>query len=144
MAAADVGLRGRVVGVDRDAIEPALENANVVAICGDLSDAAVTGQILELLGGTADVVLCDAAPKLTGVRDRDRALEEELLRAVDDALATLLKPGGSLLLKVLQGPEAQEVERGIRKRFGSAKQVKVAATRKGSSERYLLGREFKS
>jgi 23S rRNA (uridine2552-2'-O)-methyltransferase len=143
VAAAAVGPRGRVVGVDRAEIDPTLENANVVALVADLSDPSLGEQILGLLGGQADVLLSDAAPKLTGVRDRDRALEEELLLEIDEVMGPLLRPGGSLLLKVLQGPEAQEVERRIRKRFESAKQVKLAATRKGSSERYLLARKFK-
>ncbi len=144
MAAAEVGPRGRVVGVDRAPVEPPLENANVVAFIGDLADPAVAERILELLDGTADVLLSDAAPKLTGVRERDRALEEELLLGVDQVMGSLLRTGGSLLLKILQGPEAQELERGIRKRFESAKQVRPAATRKGSTERYLLARGFKS
>ena len=143
VAADAVGARGRVVGVDRTAIDPPLDNPNVVAFVGDLLDPALPERILDLLDGPADVLLSDAAPKLTGVRDRDRAQEEELLAGVNELLGRLLSPGGPLLLKVLQGPEAQELERGIRKRFESAKQVKVAATRKGSSERYLLGRGFK-
>ena len=143
VAADAVGARGRVVGVDRTAIDPPLDNPNVVVFAGDLLDPAVSERILDLLDGPADVLLSDAAPKLTGVRDRDRAQEEELLAGVNELLGRLLSPGGPLLLKVLQGPEAQELERGIRRRFESAKQVKVAATRKGSSERYLLGRGFK-
>ena len=143
VAADAVGARGRVVGVDRSAIDPPLDNPNVVAFVGDLLDPAVCERILGLLDGPADVLLSDAAPKLTGVRDRDRAQEEELLAGVNEVLGRLLSPGGPLLLKVLQGPEAKEIERGIRRRFESAKQVKVAATRKGSNERYLLGRGFK-
>ena len=108
------------------------------------SAAAGWLRLLVLLAGRADVLLSDAAPKLTGVRDRDRALEEELLLGVNEALGGLLQEGGSLLLKVLQGPEAQELERRIRSRFESAKQVKTAATRKGSTERYLLARGFKT
>ena len=87
--------------------------------------------------------LSDAAPKLTGIRDRDRAAEEDLLCAVEALLPALLRPDGDLLLKILEGPEAQEVDRRIRKLFASAKTVKVRATRKGSSERYLLARKFR-
>ena len=132
------------MGVDRAAIEPEFDNANIVAFRGDLLEVAVAEQIVSLLDGQAQVLLSDAAPKLTGVRDRDRAMEEELLLGVAEVMGRLLEPGGSLLLKVLQGPEAQEVERGIRRRFDSAKQVKTSATRKGSSERYLLARGFKA
>jgi 23S rRNA (uridine2552-2'-O)-methyltransferase len=120
VAAEAVGPRGRVVGIDRSEMEPLSDNANVVALIGDLLDEAVGEQIVDLLDGSAHVLLSDAAPKLTGVRDRDRALEEELLLGVNQLMARILQPGGSLLLKVLQGPEAQEVERQIRRRFDSA------------------------
>ena len=141
-AAQDVGPSGRVVGIDRAAIDPPLAEANVTALCGDLSEPETAARLCEALGGPADVVLCDAAPKLTGIRDRDRAAEEELLCAVEALLPRLLRPGGDLLLKILDGPEAQQIDLRIRKRFGRAKAQKVQATRKGSSERYLLARGF--
>lgn len=141
-AAQDVGPSGRVVGIDRAAIDPPLGLANVTALCGDLADPETVERLRDALGGPADVVLCDAAPKLTGVRDRDRAAEEDLLCAVEALLPRLLRPGGDLLLKILDGPEAQQVDLRIRKSFARAKTQKVQATRKGSSERYLLARGF--
>ena len=141
-AAADVGPTGRIAGIDRAAIDPPLSLPNVVALEGDLADPGTRARLLETLGGPADVVLSDAAPKLTGIRDRDRAAEEDLLCAVEALLPGLLRPGGDLLLKILEGPEAQEIDRRIRRRFRRAKTVKVRATRKGSSERYLLARDF--
>jgi 23S rRNA (uridine2552-2'-O)-methyltransferase len=143
VASAAVGARGRVVGVDRAEIEPSLENKNVFAICGDLAEPRVWKDILEVLGGLADVVLCDAAPKLTGVRATDCAREEALLEAVEAALPTLLRPGGSLLLKILEGPDAQRVERRIRDRFERARGLKPSASRKGTTERYLLARGYR-
>jgi 23S rRNA (uridine2552-2'-O)-methyltransferase len=143
VASAAVGARGRVVGVDRAEIEPSLKNENVIAICGDLAEPRVWKDILKALGGPADVVLCDAAPKLTGVRATDCAREEVLLEAVEAALPTLLQPGGSLLLKILEGPDAQRVERRIRERFERARGVKPSASRKGTTERYLLARDYR-
>jgi 23S rRNA (uridine2552-2'-O)-methyltransferase len=89
-------------------------------------------------------VLCDAAPKLTGVRDVDRAAEERLLEAVEALLPRLLAPGGDLLLKILEGPEAQRIEHRIRQSFTSARTAKSTATRKGSSERYLVARGYRA
>jgi 23S rRNA (uridine2552-2'-O)-methyltransferase len=143
VASAAVGARGRVVGVDRVEIEPPLKNENVIAICGDLAEPSVWKGILETLGGLADAVLSDAAPKLTGVRATDCAREEALLEGVEAALPTLLRPGGSLLLKILESPEAQRVERRIRDRFERARGVKPGASRKGTTERYLLARGFR-
>ena len=142
VAAAEVGPRGRVAGIDITAIDPPLDLTNVFSSIGDLAAPGCADAILEALAGPADVVLCDAAPKLTGVRPTDRAREEALLEAVEALLPRILRPRGDLLLKILEGPEAQQVERRIRARFERAKAVRPAATRKGSTERYLLARGY--
>lgn len=144
VAAQTVGPRGLVVGVDLAAIEPALKNENVIAYCGDLGDPALAAKLLADLGGSADVLLCDAAPKLTGVRATDRAREELLLESVEALIPQLLKRDGDILLKILEGPEAAQIDRRIRKAFGRAKTVKPTSSRKGSTERYLLARGFGS
>lgn len=139
-----VGAGGRVVGVDLAGIEPPLGLANAIAIQADLADPGVAAPILEALGGApADVLLCDAAPKLTGVRATDRAREETLLEAVEGLVPALLREGGDMLLKLLEGPEAQAVERRLRSRFARAKATRPAASRKGTSERYLVARGYR-
>ena len=143
VAARVVGPTGRVVGVDVAAVEPPIENENVIALCGDLGDPDLATRLLEALGGRADVLLSDAAPKLTGVRAVDRAGEEALLESIAARIPQLLRPGGALLLKVLEGPEAQAIDRRIRAGFDRAKTVKAAASRKGTSERYLLARGYR-
>jgi len=142
VAAAAVGPKGRVVGVDRDAVDPPLENANVVAFVADLEQPRVAERILEALGGPADVLLSDAAPKLTGIRATDRANEERLLEAIEALVPALLAPGGDLLVKILEGPEAQQIDKRIRRGFARAKTVKPKASRKGTTERYLLARDY--
>jgi 23S rRNA (uridine2552-2'-O)-methyltransferase len=138
VAAAAVGPTGRIVGVDRAPIDPPLAIANVAAFAGDIADVSVVAAMLAELGALADVVLSDAAPKLTGIRAVDRANEEALLTAVADRLPALLRTGGALVLKILEGPEAQAIDRRIRTGFKRAKTVKVDASRKGTSERYLV------
>lgn len=144
MAAGLVGPDGRVVGIDLAAIDPPLELANVVAIHGDLSDPGVLAAVREALGAEhADVLLSDAAPKLTGVRDTDRAREEALLESIEGLIPALLGPGGSLVLKLLEGPEAQQIEKRIRTRFESAKRTRPEASRKGTSEQYLVAKGYR-
>jgi 23S rRNA (uridine2552-2'-O)-methyltransferase len=138
-----VGAGGRVVGVDLVAPDAPPAQPNVVALQGDVNDPALADVLLRELGAPADVVLCDAAPKLTGVRATDRAREEALLEAVAALLARCLRPGGSLVLKVLESPEAQAVAKRVRARFESAKTLRPKATRKGSAERYLVARGFR-
>lgn len=143
VAAAVVGRRGRVVGIDRAGIDPPLDLENVVTLVGDLEAPETSGALLAALGGPADVVLSDAAPKLTGIRPTDRANEERLLAAIEALLPVALRPGGSLLLKILEGPEAQAIDQRLRRRFERARTVKPKASRKGTSERYLLARGFR-
>ena len=143
VASRAVGPSGRVVGVDLVAIEPALENANVITLCADFAQPAVAQHLLETLGGPADVLLSDAAPKLTGVRATDRAREEALLEAVEALLPVLLRAGGDLLVKLLESPEAQAIGRRIRRCCERAKTLRPSATRRGSAEFYLLGRGYR-
>jgi 23S rRNA (uridine2552-2'-O)-methyltransferase len=91
VAARVVGSTGRVVGVDVAVVEPPIENENVIALCGDLSDPDLATRLVEALGGRADVLLSDAAPKLTGVRVTDRVREEAVLEAVEGLLPALLR-----------------------------------------------------
>jgi len=143
VAAEAVGRKGRVVGVDLAAIDPPLDNENVIAFCADLTQPTVVEELIERLGGPADVLLSDAAPKLSGIRAADQAREGALLEGVEALLGQLLRPGGTLLIKILEGPDAVLVDRRLRREFESAKTVKPSASRRGSSERYLFGRGYK-
>jgi 23S rRNA (uridine2552-2'-O)-methyltransferase len=143
IAAQAIGAKGRAVGVDLAAIEPPLNQANVIAFVGDLSDPAISQEILARLGGPADVVLCDAAPKLTGVRATDRAREEALLEALEARIPELLRSGGSALAKLLDCPEADQFRLRLASRFAASRVLRPKATRKGSAERYLLLRDFR-
>lgn len=142
VAADRVGPEGRVVGVDIAAVDPPLPQANVFALSGDVSDPAILAALIERAGARFDVVLSDAAPKLTGIRATDRAREEALLEAIAAAYPQLLAPGGTLLVKLLECPEAHAFELGVRKRFATTKVVKPKASRKGTTERYLLAKSF--
>jgi 23S rRNA (uridine2552-2'-O)-methyltransferase len=142
VAAAAVGPSGRVVGVDLAALDP-LGLANVFAVQGDLAEPAVLAAVLDRLGGPADVLLSDAAPKLTGVRATDRAREEALLAAIESALPRLLAPGGALLVKLLDCPESAGFVKRLRARFDAARELRPEASRKGSSERYLAAKGYR-
>jgi 23S rRNA (uridine2552-2'-O)-methyltransferase len=143
VASEQVGVSGRVVGIDIAPIEPPLQLANVIAIPGDLSQPGVSERILEALGGKARVLLSDAAPKLTGIRDTDRAREEELLGAIAALVPLLLEPGGDLVVKLFDGPEADAAARAVGRDFAKRIGIRPEASRKGSSERYLIARGFR-
>ena len=138
-----VGGKGVVVGIDLAEVDPPLPQPNATALVGDLEAEDTAARLLEAIGGApADVVLSDAAPKLTGVRETDRANEERLLEAIEALLPKILSPGGSFVVKVLEGPEAQAIVKRAQSAFARAKTVKLQSTRKGSTEKYLVARGF--
>ena len=138
-----VGSEGRVVGVDLDAIET-LPARNVELLRADVRDAGTSDAILERLGRRADVVLSDLAAKLTGVRATDEARAEELNETTLALLARLLAPAGRLVMKTFMSVGFEATLRGTRARFADVKTTRPDATRRGSSELYLVGLGFRS
>ncbi len=143
VASEAVGPGGRVVGVDLATVDPPLSNENVISLSVDIMQPAVIKEILDALGGSADVLLCDAAPKLTGIRPTDHAREGALLASVEALVPALLRASGTLLIKILDGPDAMKVDRRLRTGFDSAKTLKPKASRRGSTERYLFAKGYK-
>ena len=137
VAASVVGKTGRVVGIDLVALDP-MPLTQVTLLQGDATDPAQQEKILTALGGPADVVLSDMAPKLSGIRERDDARALELCRAALACTRTLLRPGGGLVLKVFMGAEYQTVLSELRAVFLTVKMTRPEATRKGSAETYVL------
>ena len=90
------------------------------------------------MGSRADVVLSDLSPNISGAWELDVARSAELcLRAIDIA-KSVLKPGGNLVLKAFQGRELGMVRRRAESLFRRVIEFRPRATRKGSSEIYLV------
>ena len=142
VAAALVGKTGRVVGIDLVGLDP-LPLANVTLLQGDATDPAQQEKLLSLLGGPADVLLSDMAPKLSGIREVDEARSMALCRAALACALVLLRPGGTLLLKVFMGPEYNVFLAELRAAFATVKATRPEATRKGSAETYVLAASLK-
>ena len=86
----------------------------------------------------ADAVLSDAAPRLSGVKDVDRAAFEEIHEAVLAVAERVLGPGGALVVKALPGPETDRVRKLVRARFGRLAEVRPEGTRGTSREFYWI------
>jgi 23S rRNA (uridine2552-2'-O)-methyltransferase len=133
-----VGKNGVVVGVDLE--EPKLDKG-VFIVCSvyDVQASALE----EALGGKADVVLSDMAPRTVGITFSDHVRQIELAsRALELAVATLV-PGGAFIVKVFDGEEVPAFQTAMRSRFGKVKRIRPEAVRKSSREFFLLGMNFK-
>lgn len=137
-----VGSTGRVVGVDAIAVEP-LDASNVVLIQGDVLDPATIARVTAELGRPADVVLCDLAPKLSGIRSRDEARCAALVEAALGALPTLLRSGGRLLIKLFMNADYPSTVAALRARFATVRATRPESTRHGSAELYAVGIDYR-
>jgi 23S rRNA (uridine2552-2'-O)-methyltransferase len=137
VAADLVGPRGIVVGVDLEPINP-VGRAWVSTLVGDASEPAVLDELRQRCQGRVDVVLSDMSPKLSGIRDRDAARAAELSEVAVAIADQLVTPGGRLLMKVFSSAEGETLML-ARRVFSAAKLTKPEASRRESTEMYLVG-----
>ena len=129
---------GRVAGVDLNQIAN-LEG--VVTIEGDLNDPEVQEQVRTILG-TVSVVVCDAAPKLSGHKSYDQARIIELNEQALAFACKVLKQGGNFAIKSFQGTDFPQLYASTKEHFYSVKTCMTKSTRKGSTELYIVAKNF--
>lgn len=95
------------------------------------------------LGQLADVVMSDIAHNTTGHRETDHLKIMGLVEAAYYFACDVLKPGGTFIAKVFQGGTEAELLAAIKKDFTKVQHVKPPASRKDSSEVYVLATGFR-
>jgi 23S rRNA (uridine2552-2'-O)-methyltransferase len=136
-----VGRLGRVVGSDLAQIKCSF--ANTLIIAGDIKDPLVQEEIALALGGLADLITSDMAPKLTGIKAQDQNLSAELVTIALAIAKRFLRPGGAMVAKVFMGTEFQPLLDDFKKSFAKVETTHPKASRPGSSELYLVARGFR-
>ena len=129
----------QIVGVDLNPIAP-IENTAFVT--GDFTTEAVQEKIRSLLD-EVNIVVCDASPKLSGQKSYDQA---RAIGLSEDALAfavKILKPGGNFVIKSFQGEMFKELLDEVRDNFYAVKVYRARASRKGSTEVYIVAKNFR-
>src|SRR6266511_3995989 len=125
-AAAELtGPRGRVVAVDRVRIAPM---DRVTLVRGDFTDADTQTAIFEALRSPADVVISDAAPRLSGHRSLDVGRTLGLARAALGLADRALRPGGRFVAKAFQGEGYRSFLRNASEAFRAVKGYVPPAT----------------
>ena len=126
---------GAVVGVDLLPIEPI---PGSILIQADFTEPGVDQQLIDALGGPPDLVLSDMAHNTVGHRQTDHLKIIALIEIASDFAIRTLRPGGAFVTKNFQGGDAGHVLADLRANFQDVKYVKPEASRKGSSEVYLV------
>jgi 23S rRNA (uridine2552-2'-O)-methyltransferase len=135
-----VGENGLVVGVDLVACASRI--VGVITIAGDIREPAVAAAITARLGGPADLITSDLAPKLSGIAARDQARSAELIEAAIGVAEHSLRPGGAMVAKLFMGGDFEQSVAEFRRRFRDVQIARTEATRPGSSELYVVARDF--
>jgi 23S rRNA (uridine2552-2'-O)-methyltransferase len=129
---------GRVLGIDLIPI-PSIEGVETIE--GDLTDTGIQQRVMAILG-VVNVIVCDASPKLSGHKSYDQAraiaLGEEALLFT----CNTLKPGGNFVVKSFQGTDFLKFYSETKRHFHSVKTCITQATRKGSTELYIVAKNF--
>ena len=133
--------RGRVIASD---ILPMDTIADVDFIQGDFTEQDVFDQIMEKLDGTsAELVMSDMAPNISGIDAADQAASMYLVELALDMARQVLKPGGNFVAKVFHGEGYDDYIRDVRTSFDKVLVRKPDASRPRSREVYLVAKGFK-
>lgn len=130
-----------VVGMDLLPADP-IAGAKLIQMDFTLDEAPA--KLEELLGGhRADVVMSDMAANTTGVHSLDHLRIMGLLEMAYDFAIKVLNPNGVFIAKIFQGGTENEFLAEMKRDFAVVKHAKPDASRKDSSEVYVVATGFK-
>ncbi|HVZ07241.1 RlmE family RNA methyltransferase [Rhodopila sp.] len=129
-----------VLAVDLLQVDP-LPGATILQ--ADFTDADMPERLVALLGGEADLVLSDMAPNTTGHAATDHIRIVALAEMAVDFAIRVLTPGGGFVAKVFQGGSERQMLDNLKRHFAQVKHAKPPASRKESSELYVVALGFK-
>jgi 23S rRNA (uridine2552-2'-O)-methyltransferase len=132
--------KAEVVGIDLLPVDP-IEGVTIFQM--DFMSDAAPQALADALGGPPDLVLSDMAANTVGHKQTDHLRTMGLVEAAAWFAAENLAPGGAFVAKVLAGGTDTELLAMLKQHFTSVKHAKPPASRKGSSEWYVIAQKFK-
>jgi 23S rRNA (uridine2552-2'-O)-methyltransferase len=129
-----------VVGVDLLEMDPV---SGATLLVGDFTEPEVQARLMAELGGKADLVLSDMAPNTTGHGATDHLRIIALAEAALVFALEVLGEGGGFVAKVFQGGAERTVLERLKRHFASVRHAKPPASRKESSELYVVAMGFR-
>ncbi|WP_026359383.1 RlmE family RNA methyltransferase [Sphingomonas sp. PR090111-T3T-6A] len=132
--------KAKVAGIDLLPVDP-IEDVTIFQM--DFMDDAAPGLLADALGGPADLVLSDMAANTVGHQQTDHLRTMALVEAGGLFATEVLKKGGTYVAKVLAGGADSGLVAELKRNFTSVKHAKPPASRKESSEWYVIAQGFK-
>ena len=132
--------KAHVVGTDLLEVEP-IEGVTIFQM--DFMDDDAPRVLEEALGGKAELVMSDMAANTVGHKQTDHLRTMGLVEAGAWFAIENLAQGGTFLAKVLAGGTDNDLLALLKQHFKTVKHAKPPASRKGSSEWYVIAQGFK-
>lgn len=132
--------KANVVGIDLLPTEP-IDGVTILHM--DFMEEEAPARLREALRGPADLVLSDMAANTVGHPQTDHLRTMALVEAGLEFAREVLRPGGAYVAKVLAGGADNELVAELKRNFTTVKHAKPPASRKDSSEWYVVAQGFK-
>jgi 23S rRNA (uridine2552-2'-O)-methyltransferase len=132
--------KARIVGIDLLPTDP-IEDVEILQM--DFMEDDAPDRLKAALGGPADLVLSDMAANTVGHPQTDHLRTMALVEAALKFAREVLRPGGAFVAKVLAGGADSNLVAELKRHFASVKHAKPPASRKDSSEWYVVAQGFK-
>ncbi|HVL21727.1 MAG TPA: RlmE family RNA methyltransferase [Amaricoccus sp.] len=123
--------RGRVLGLDLAPVEP-IPGADLLEL--DFLAEGADARVRDWLGGSADLVVSDMAAPASGHPQTDHLRITALVEAAAELAMDVLEPGGADAALV----------KWLNRGFAKVQHMKPPASRKDSSEKYLVATGFRA
>ena len=129
-----------VVGIDLLPVEP-IDGVTLFQL--DFMADEAPSLLAEALDGPPDLVLSDMAANTVGHKQTDHLRTMGLVEAAAWFAVENLADGGAFVAKVLAGGTDTDLLALLKQHFRTVKHAKPPASRKGSSEWYVIAQGFK-
>ncbi len=132
--------KAKVVGIDLLPTDP-IDGVTIFEM--DFMADGAPDALQEALEGAPDLVLSDMAANTVGHKATDHLRTMGLVETAADFAIATLAPGGAFVAKVLAGGTDAQLLALLKRHFTHVKHAKPPASRKGSSEWYVIAQGFK-
>ena len=133
--------QAKVAGIDLLPTDP-IDGVAILQM--DFMDEEAPAHLKEALGvELADLVMSDMAANTVGHPQTDHLRTMALVEAGMEFATEVLRPGGAYVAKVLAGGADNNLVAALKRCFATVKHAKPPASRKDSSEWYVIAQGFK-
>ena len=135
-----VGENGTIIGIDLCSIKPI---EGIIFLRGDMTEKESIIKLKKALGNKeVDVIISDMSPNISGNYNVDQAYSVFLCEQALKTAKILLKKNGNFICKIFEGKDLKYILEKIKSMFNVVKQFNPPASRKTSSEIYIIAKSF--